>query len=151
MSTSTSPSSTSTTTKTKTRTKLRVLQVQIVHRHGDRTPITPLRDVAYWESQLPRPEVLDRIAFGTRLVRGGGGTTEDDDDGDGDGNDGVGGIRTARKTTTGQAHGAAGRGPFGQLTSLGLLQMVELGGRIREELLGGSVGDDGQDDETEGG
>lgn len=31
-------------------------------------------------------------------------------------------------------HGAAGRGPFGQLTMMGLLQMVSVGERLREEL-----------------
>ncbi|KAL9184513.1 hypothetical protein ACHAXT_012483 [Thalassiosira profunda] len=33
-----------------------------------------------------------------------------------------------------KAHGAVGRGPFGQLTMMGLLQMIGLGERLREEL-----------------
>jgi acid phosphatase len=33
-------------------------------------------------------------------------------------------------------HGAAGQGPFGQLTMLGLLQMIKLGERLRGELVG---------------
>ncbi len=35
-----------------------------------------------------------------------------------------------------KAHAASGRGPFGKLTQMGLLQMIEVGGRLREELEG---------------
>ena len=83
----------------------RVLQVQIVHRHGDRTPITPLQNESYWGDALPTQEMLDNIAATTKIGRDGK-----------------------------YSHIAGGRGVFGKLTKLGLLQMVELGSRLREEL-----------------
>ena len=88
--------------------KLRLRQVLVVHRHGDRTPITPLKDEDYWKKTLPEPHVLDGIAKGTKLVRPPEGGPK--------------------------AHGAVGRGCFGQLTLMGLLQMVSLGERLKEEL-----------------
>jgi acid phosphatase len=81
----------------------RLRQVQIIHRHGDRTPITPLKDEAYWSQLLIPPNILQKIAQGTTVQR--------------------------EKITT---HVAGGRGPFGQLTSLGLLQMVQVGTTLRE-------------------
>ena len=88
--------------------KLRLRQVLVVHRHGDRTPITPMKDEEFWQTTLPEPHVLDGIAKNTQLIR-----PEE------------GGPK---------AHGAVGRGPFGQLTTLGLLQMISLGERLKEEL-----------------
>eukprot|EP00579_Thalassiosira_antarctica_P008435 CAMPEP_0201898842 /NCGR_PEP_ID=MMETSP0902-20130614/49286_1 /ASSEMBLY_ACC=CAM_ASM_000551 /TAXON_ID=420261 /ORGANISM="Thalassiosira antarctica, Strain CCMP982" /LENGTH=473 /DNA_ID=CAMNT_0048432097 /DNA_START=36 /DNA_END=1457 /DNA_ORIENTATION=+ len=88
--------------------KLRIRQVLVVHRHGDRTPITPMKDEDYWQKTLPEPHVLDGIAKGTTLIRPPEGGPK--------------------------KHGAAGRGPFGQLTLMGLLQMVSLGERLKEEL-----------------
>ncbi|KAL7510582.1 hypothetical protein ACHAXN_007822 [Cyclotella atomus] len=88
--------------------RLRLRQVLIVHRHGDRTPITPLADEEFWKSTLPQPQVLDGISKGTSLVRQEGYEPNN--------------------------HGAAGKGPFGQLTLMGLLQMVSLGERLRNEL-----------------
>eukprot|EP00584_Thalassiosira_punctigera_P007825 CAMPEP_0172533924 /NCGR_PEP_ID=MMETSP1067-20121228/6470_1 /TAXON_ID=265564 ORGANISM="Thalassiosira punctigera, Strain Tpunct2005C2" /NCGR_SAMPLE_ID=MMETSP1067 /ASSEMBLY_ACC=CAM_ASM_000444 /LENGTH=478 /DNA_ID=CAMNT_0013318643 /DNA_START=23 /DNA_END=1459 /DNA_ORIENTATION=+ len=88
--------------------RLRLRQVLVVHRHGDRTPITPMKDEGYWRNELPEPNVLDGIARGTSLVR-----------------PPEGGPRK---------HGAVGRGPFGQLTLRGLLQMISLGELLREEL-----------------
>mmetsp|Transcript_25065 Transcript_25065/g.54654 ORF Transcript_25065/g.54654 Transcript_25065/m.54654 type:complete len:483 (+) Transcript_25065:133-1581(+) len=89
--------------------KVKLLQVQVVHRHGDRTPITPMKNETYWKGILPPQHVLDGISKGTRLV--------------GDGN-----------SAHGSTHAAAGRGPFGQLSQLGLLQMVGLGSKLRKEL-----------------
>jgi len=68
-----------------------------------------MKDEEYWHGTLPEKHVLEGIAKGTALVRpeeGGGGG----------------------------GHGAAGRGPFGQLTLMGLLQMIRLGEKLREEL-----------------
>ena len=100
---------------------IRVLQVQIVHRHGDRTPITPLKNETFWASTLPSEELLKRLGAQTRL------------------------IRDESKPNT---HKAGGRGPFGKLTQLGLLQMVELGSTLRQELFlentdGHATDDDG--------
>jgi Histidine phosphatase superfamily (branch 2) len=86
---------------------MKLLHVQIVHRHGDRTPITPLLDEEFWQSQGVPDETLQRIGAGTRVVR----------------------DETAQPNN----HGARGRGPFGQLTKLGLLQMVEVGTSIRDK------------------
>lgn len=60
-----------------------------------------MKDEDYWHGTLPEKHVLEGIARGTALVR--------PEDGGGGG---------------GGGHGAAGRGPFGQLTLMGLLQMV---------------------------
>jgi Histidine phosphatase superfamily (branch 2) len=84
----------------------RVLQVQLVHRHGDRTPITPMSDEAYWASTLPSNDLLEKVASSTKVIRDGAPIN----------------------------HVAAGRGPFGKLTQLGLLQMIDLGSTLREQL-----------------
>ena len=88
--------------------RFRIVHASVVHRHGDRSPITPLKDSDFWRGQLPTQEVLQGVSRGTRILR-----------------DSVEGQR---------AHHAQGSGPFGQLTTLGLLQMVGLGERLREEL-----------------
>jgi hypothetical protein len=87
----------------------RTLQVQIVHRHGDRTPITPLKDEDYWSSTLIPEATLVKISSNTNVIH----------------------------PETPKAHfGKGGRAgsPFGKLTELGLVQMVEVGGRLRKEL-----------------
>lgn len=86
--------------------RFRVVQVQIVHRHGDRTPITPLKNESYWAGELPSEDLLQKVAKHTKI----------------------------RRDTSHKPHLAGGRGAFGKLTQLGLLQMIGLGGRIREEL-----------------
>jgi Histidine phosphatase superfamily (branch 2) len=102
---------------------MRLLHVQIVHRHGDRTPITPLLDEAFWQSQVVPDETLRKIGSGTRVVR----------------------DETAQPNN----HGARGRGPFGQLTKLGLLQMVEVGTAIRDRYTGSSETDDESDSDSD--
>jgi Histidine phosphatase superfamily (branch 2) len=86
----------------------RTLQVQIVHRHGDRTPITPLKDEDFWASTLIPQEVLDKISSNTNVI-----------------------INPGESNT----HAAGGRGPFGKLTQMGLFQLVNLGTQLREELV----------------
>ena len=116
-------SSSSTGERPPSGSRLRLRQVLVVHRHGDRTPITPMRDEEYWRTTLPDPTVLEGIARGTSLLRPPGGAAN--------------------------SHGAVGRGPFGQLTMMGLLQMVGLGERLRGELAGGHDDDEydyGDDD-----
>lgn len=88
----------------------RRIQVQVVHRHGDRTPITPLQNEQFWTRQMIHHEKLTKIAQNTRLVPPTDGSTN--------------------------THNANGRGPFGKLTELGLLQMVGLGTQLREMLAG---------------
>jgi acid phosphatase len=69
-----------------------------------------MNDVDFWQSTLPDTSVLQGIAQGTSVLRPMGYLPN--------------------------THGAAGKGPFGQLTMLGLLQMVKLGERLRGELVG---------------
>lgn len=68
-----------------------------------------MADSDYWHGTLPSPSLLSRMAEGTIVNRVG--------------NDG-----------SKVAHAAGGIGPFGKLTKLGLLQMVEVGSRIRDDL-----------------
>jgi hypothetical protein len=100
--------------------ELRVIQVQIVHRHGDRTPITPLLDEKYWASELVQADLLIKVASTTRILRDADGTET--------------------------KHMAGGRGPFGKLTQLGLLQMVQVGSTLRDELIAESDDDHHIDD-----
>jgi hypothetical protein len=93
--------------------KYKTLSVQIIHRHGDRTTITPMKDEDFWASQLIKPQVLEKVAAGTTIKRG----------------------------DASNAHKAQGRGPFGKLTQMGLFQMVELGNKLREELSSTSEND----------
>jgi len=85
----------------------RTVQVHVVHRHGDRSPITPLKDEDFWAKTLVPQSTLDKIASNTLIIR------SDD------------------KRNT---HKANGRGPFGKLSELGLLQMIQVGNTLREQL-----------------
>jgi hypothetical protein len=85
----------------------RTLQVQIIHRHGDRTPITPLKDEDFWASTLVPQETLDKISSNTNLI----------------------------EASEGNTHTAGGRGPFGKLTELGLLQLIKVGNKLRDEFV----------------
>ena len=84
----------------------RLLQVHVVHRHGDRTPITSMKDEAFWESTLIPDPLKAKIAEKTTLVLPGDDFVK---------------------------HKANGRGPFGKLTELGLYQMVQVGNDLREQ------------------
>jgi acid phosphatase len=88
-------------------TQYRTLQIQLVHRHGDRTPITPLRDEDFWASKLVPQEMLQKVAKGTKVLH---------------------------HEKSESKHVAHGRGPFGKLTQMGLLQMIQVGTRLRVEL-----------------
>lgn len=105
--------------------KFKLIQVQVVHRHGDRTPITPMKDEEFWSKTLPSSSLLEKISSGTIIKR--------DDD-----------------KTTGSGHAAFGRGPFGKLTQLGLFQMVEVGSRLREQLHLDEEDEDGHHFDNEG-
>lgn len=90
-----------------------------MHRHGDRSPITPLKDEAYWRSQLVPESTLQKISENTQLIE-------------------------ADEPNT---HTAGGRGPFGKLSELGLLQMVKVGNSLREQLV--QVGEENNDHHDE--
>mmetsp|Transcript_27886 Transcript_27886/g.41158 ORF Transcript_27886/g.41158 Transcript_27886/m.41158 type:complete len:477 (-) Transcript_27886:71-1501(-) len=86
--------------------KYRVVQVHVIHRHGDRSPITPLRDEDFWSEQLIPETLRSKLDATTQLVR-----------------------------SSKHQHSASGQGPFGKLTQLGLFQMVQLGTTLREQLI----------------
>jgi len=88
--------------------RLELVQLQIVHRHGDRTPITPTRNETYWKQTLPSSEVLHKMSKFVNLIRD--------------------------SNMQENSHSASGSIPFGQLTRLGLLQMVDLGTKIRSQI-----------------
>ena len=83
---------------------------QVIHRHGDRTPITPLADADYWSTLLPSDETLEALSRRTHIVR-------DDDD----------------ASAPGATHAAGGGEIFGRLTTDGLRQMVAVGIRLRDD------------------
>jgi hypothetical protein len=93
-------------TATKATTTYKTVRAHVVHRHGDRTPITPLLDEAYWSKTLIPSEVAQKMAAHTKIV--------------------------AADSDKANTHAASGRGPFGKLTQLGLLQMIQVGSTLRE-------------------
>ena len=86
---------------------MQLRHLQVVHRHGDRTPITPLADKEYWTGIIPSKSELDRLAIGTTVVRTDAGANT--------------------------PHPAQGDGVFGTLTHRGVEMMREGGVRIREQ------------------
>ena len=64
-----------------------------------------MKDEEYWAQTLVSPELRTKISEGTNIIR--------------------------REAVEHKAHG---RGPFGKLTQLGLLQMIDVGTKLREEL-----------------
>ena len=85
--------------------KYKTLKVQVIHRHGDRSPITPMKDVEFWSSQLVDEYTRGKIAENTEIIR-----------------------------EVEFNHAAGARGPFGRLSKLGLLQMIQVGDTLSEEL-----------------
>ena len=83
----------------------KTLKVQVIHRHGDRSPITPMKDVEFWSGELVDEITAKKIAENTEV------------------------IREVEFT-----HAAGARGPFGKLSKLGLLQMIRVGDTLLEEL-----------------
>ena len=94
---------------------MQLRHLQVVHRHGDRTPVTPLADKEYWAGVIPSQAELDRLAVGTAVVR---------------------------TDTTNAPHPAAGDGVFGTLSLRGVEMMREGGVRLREQYLQGCPGGD---------
>jgi acid phosphatase len=82
----------------------KTVRVHVVHRHGDRTPITPLLDEDFWRTTLVPKDIAAKISEHTKII----------------------------EATESNTHTASGRGPFGKLTELGLLQMISLGTTLRE-------------------
>ena len=85
--------------------------VQLIHRHGDRTPITKLghSERAFWRAQLPSAEAMRAVRAGTA-------------------------VRLARPDYVDQ-HSGGGDDVFGQLTARGLQQMRQRGEDCRREVL----------------
>ena len=82
-----------------------LLLVQVVHRHGDRSPITPMADRDFWVNQRPSQAALAAAEAMTLVV-------------------------SAEKAES--AHPAAGDGTFGTLTSRGLQGMFGVGEGLRQ-------------------
>lgn len=85
---------------------MQLRHLQVVHRHGDRTPIAPLADKEYWAGVIPSQSELDRLAVGTTVVR---------------------------TDVASVPHPAAGDGVFGTLSLRGVEMMREGGARLREQ------------------
>ena len=84
-----------------------VVSTQVVHRHGDRTPITPLADRSYWATIVPSAAELAALADGTAVV-------------------------PADAVAT---HPAAGDGVFGTLSHRGVAQLTQIGRELRASLV----------------
>jgi hypothetical protein len=84
---------------------LQLRQLQVIHRHGDRTPITPLADRAFWSSVLPSEAELTSLEDGTTVLRPSGSVP----------------------------HPAAGDGLFGTLSLRGVQMMREVGAELRRK------------------
>jgi len=82
------------------------IQTQVVHRHGDRTPITPMADESYWQTLLPSDETIDYISQKTKIIR----------------------------LPNTKAHPADGGKTFGRLTQDGIHQMHQLGVKLRSDV-----------------
>ena len=82
---------------------LRLRQLQVIHRHGDRTPITPLADRAFWSSVLPSEAELASLEDGTTVLR----------------------------PSDSKPHPASGDGLFGTLSLRGVRIMREVGAELR--------------------
>ena len=98
----------------------RTVQVQVIHRHGDRTPITPLKNEEFWAQQLVPDDLLDRVSSGTRVLR-----NQDNN------------VDSGKNKL--EVHAASGRGPFGKLTKLGLFGMIQVGTDLKEALEGSTL------------
>jgi len=125
----TDTTTTTTTTTIGSRKKFQLIQVQFIHRHGDRSPITPLKDEEYWYRTLPPPAIIEQISAGMRIRV----------------------IKDDKGGATPNSHAAVGVGPFGKLTQLGLFQMVEVGTKLREDILleNFSTDDDDSDEQQQ--
>ena len=82
---------------------LQLRQLQVIHRHGDRTPITPLADRAFWSSVLPSEAELASLEDGTTVLR----------------------------PSDSKPHPASGDGLFGTLSLRGVRMMREVGAELR--------------------
>jgi indoleamine 2,3-dioxygenase len=87
--------------------RFRILETHCIFRHGDRTPVTSLKDEAFWKTQIPDEAVTEN---GYQIVR---------DEGNSYFN----------------KHPAAGVGPFGRLTKEGVCQVEAAGTRLHQDIV----------------
>lgn len=90
-----------------------LVQLTVITRHGDRSPLTPSLSRRFWQARLPSPAALERVGAGVTIER------------------------DARE---GFAHSAMGDGVYGTLTGIGLAQMEAVGAALRAELVRGAAG-----------
>ena len=101
----------------------RLIHRAVIHRHGDRTPITAVGSASFWERTLPTSSALSALAQAFPVRRGGRTTSA------------PGQGRLARDQDAGlSAHPAGGVPPYGQLTAVGVDQLTKLGWDLRQSL-----------------
>jgi hypothetical protein len=94
---------------------MRLLGMVVVHRHGDRTPITPCGCAQVWARTLPSPSRLAALSAAFPVAKGRG-------------------RGRRNEAAAAHAHVAAGVSPYGQLTELGLEQLRGVGAQLRRRL-----------------
>ena len=103
---------------------LRLRLLQVVVRHGERTPIAPMRDRAFWEALLPSQSLLDSLEEGTLPIWSAPTHLNE--------------LEGAEECPP-EVHPSFGDGIVsGRLTAEGIEQMEELGASLRAALVNGA-------------
>lgn len=99
------------------RNGLELCYATVVHRHGSRTPVTPLLDVDFWASTLPDAALVAALE---------------------------GPWASVRRDRERRTHPAAGSGVFGRLDAEGVTQLRDVGWMLRRRYVGpGKLIEDG--------